>query len=199
MSRLETVSVHELKRRGRRLEYFTLGWDGLEAGVAIFAGLVAGSTALLGFGLDSLIEGTSGVILLWRLAAGEHREQIALRLVGTSLLLLALYVLVESIESLLVGAAPGASYVGMALAASSLVVMPILAQRKRRLAAALNSKALHADSHQTDICAYLSALLLIGLGLNALWGWWWADPVAALLMVPLIGNEGMEALRGEKC
>lgn len=172
MSRLDTVSVHELKRRGRRLEYFTLGWDGLEAGVAIFAGLVAGSTALLGFGLDSLIEGTSGAILLWRLAAGEYREQIALRLVGASLLLLALYVLAESIESLLVGAAPGASYVGIALAASSLVVMPILARRKRRLAAALNSKALHADSRQTDICAYLSALLLIGLGLNALWGWW---------------------------
>jgi divalent metal cation (Fe/Co/Zn/Cd) transporter len=136
---------------------------------------------------------------LWRLFSGEHRERLALRFVGVSLLALAVYVGFEAVKSLLLREAPDASLVGIVIAALSLLVMPILARAKRRVAAQINSQALVADSHQTDICAYLSAILLIGLGLNALLGWWWADPVAGLVMIPIIGKEGIEALRGETC
>lgn len=186
-------------RRGRRLEYLTIGWNSLEAVVAIGAGLVAGSIALVGFGVDSVIETSSGAILLWRLVSGEHRERIALKLVGISFLALATYVAFDAGKSLLLREPPDESYVGIALAALSLIVMPLLARAKRRVAANLNSRALDADSRQTDICAYLSAILLAGLGLNALWGWWWADPVAGLVMIPIIAREGIEALRGESC
>ena len=185
--------------RGRRLEYLTIGWNSLEAVVAIGAGLVAGSIALVGFGVDSVIEMSSGAILLWRLFSGEHRERLALRLVGVSFLMLAAYVAFDAGKSLLLREPPDESYVGIALAALSLVVMPLLARAKRRVAANLNSRALEADSRQTDICAYLSAILLAGLGLNALLGWWWADPVAGFVMVPIIVKEGIEALRGETC
>lgn len=186
-------------RRGRRLEYLTIGWNLLEALISVGAGAVAGSIALIGFGVDSLIEVSSGAILLWRLFSGEHRERLALRFVGVSLLALAVYIGFEAVESLLLREAPDASLVGIVIAALSLLVMPILARAKRRVAAHINSRALVADSHQTDICAYLSAILLIGLGLNALFGWWWADPVAGLAMIPIIGKEGIEALRGETC
>ena len=189
-------------KRGRRLEYFTLGWNMLEAGVAIGAGWLAGSIALVGFGVDSLIESTSGTILLWRLASpahGESREQLALRLVGASFFLLAAYVCFEAIKSLLAVELPKASVPGIVLAAVSLIVMPLLARAKRKVAANIASHALKADSRQTDICAYLSAILLGGLVLNALFGWWWADPVAALIMVPIILREGFEAWRGEVC
>jgi divalent metal cation (Fe/Co/Zn/Cd) transporter len=188
--------------RGRRLEYMTLGWNLVEAVVAVGSGLMAGSTALIGFGVDSLIESTSGGVLLWRLSAsevGERREGIALRLVGVSFLLLAGWVAWEASEALLAGEAPERSIVGIVLAALSLLVMPLLARAKRKVAVGLGSRALEADSRQTDLCAYLSAVLLVGLGLNALWGWWWADPVAALAMVPIIGREGFLALRGEEC
>ncbi len=187
-------------RRGRRLEYFTVGWNLLEAAVAIGAGLLAGSIALIGFGIDSLIETSSGTVLLWRLQEGkegEKRERRALRLVGISLLALAAYVAIYATKGLILKERPEESIIGMILAAASLVVMPILASAKRRVAARINSRALVADSHQTDICAYLSAILLVGLGLNALFGWWWADPVAALAMVPIIVKEGLGALRGE--
>lgn len=189
-------------RRGRRLEVLTLGWNTVEAVVAIAAGVLAGSTALVGFGLDSVIESTSGAALLWRLQHGEEgqrREGAALKLVGVSFLLLAAYVAWESVASLIRREPPEASPVGIALAALSLVVMPILARAKRRVAGELDSRALEADSRQTDLCAYLSAILLAGLGLNALVGWWWADPVAALAMVPIIAKEGHDALRGETC
>lgn len=186
-------------RRGRKLEYITIGWNSLEAVVAIGAGLFAGSIALVGFGVDSVIESFSGAVLLWRLFAGEHREQLALKLVGASFLLLAAYVAFDAGKSLLFREPPEESYVGIGLAALSLIVMPVLARAKRRVAANLNSRALQADSRQTDICAYLSAILLFGLGLNALFGWWWADPVAALVMIPIIAKEGIEALRGETC
>lgn len=189
-------------RRGRRLEYFTVGWNLLEAAVAIGAGLLAGSIALIGFGIDSLIETSSGAVLLWRLQEGEEgekRERMALRLVGISLLALAAYVAIDATKGLILKERPEESLIGMLLAAASLVVMPLLASAKRRVAARINSRALVADSHQTDICAYLSAILLVGLGLNALLGWWWADPVAALAMVPIIVKEGREALRGEPC
>lgn len=199
MTALTDLSRAALERRGRYLEYLTLGWDLLEAAVAVTAGILAGSSALLGFGLDSVIEASSAGILLWRFAGGEQREQQALRLVGVSLLLLAAYVTVDSLHALWSGEAPQVSAAGMVIAALALIVMPLLAHFKRRVSRALNSGALHADSRQTDLCAYLSLLLLIGLALNAWLGWWWADPVAALLMVPIIAHEGLEAWRGERC
>lgn len=192
-------------RRGRWLEYLTVGWNSLEGIISISAGLVAGSIALVGFGFDSLIEVSSGAILLWRLFADareqdrERVEAVALKLVGISFLALAAYVLYDAVKSLIVRELPEASYIGIGIAALSLVVMPLLARAKRRVATSINSRAMQADSRQTDICAYLSAILLGGLLLNALFGWWWADPIAALVMVPIIVKEGVEALRGETC
>lgn len=200
----ETVTDERapLVTRGRRLEYFTIIWNCLESVVAIGSGLIAGSIALVGFGFDSLIESSSEAALLWRLRdgeKGEQRERTALKFVGSSFLLLAGYVAFDAVKSLIRREPPEASYVGIALALLSLVVMPLLASKKRLVAALLNSRALQADSRQTDICAYLSAILLGGLLLNALFGWWWADPLAALIMIPIIAREGLEALRGETC
>ncbi len=189
-------------RRGRVLEYLTIGWNLVEAGVSLGAGVVAGSVSLVGFGVDSIIETSSGAVLLWRLRDGDRgfrREPTALRLVGVSFLALAAYVAVEAARSLALGEPPEASPAGIAIAALSLVVMPLLARAKRRVAVGLESRALAADSRQTDLCAYLSAILLAGLALNAALGWWWADPVAGLAMVPIIAKEGVAALRGHKC
>jgi divalent metal cation (Fe/Co/Zn/Cd) transporter len=191
--------------RGLRLEYFTLGWNLLEALVALVCGVIAGSIALVGFGLDSVVEVSSGSVLLWRLRADRHAEnrdraeRFAVRLVGVSFLLLALYVAGDAIYTLLRRETPEESIPGIVLAIASLIAMPLLARAKRRVARGLNSAAMQADSRQTDICAYLSAILLGGLLLNAALGWWWADPVAALIMVPLIGHEGMEAVQGKTC
>lgn len=185
--------------QGRRLAYLTIIWNSLEGIVAVGAGIVAGSIALVGFGVDSVIEVSSGSIILWRLASGEQREKMALRLVGVSFLALAAYVAFDAVKSLIYRELPEASYIGIGVAALSLVVMPFLAHAKRKVAARLNSRAMHADSRQTDLCAYLSAVLLGGLILNAIFGWWWADPIAALVMVPIIAKEGIEALRGETC
>jgi divalent metal cation (Fe/Co/Zn/Cd) transporter len=198
------VVRREQVRRGRWLEYLTVGWNSLEGVIAVGAGLVAGSIALVGFGFDSAIEVASGVALLWRLHMDapekrERAERVALKVVGFSFLALAAYVAFDAVKSLAARESPEASYVGIGLAALSLVVMPLLARAKRRVAAKINSRALEADSRQTDICAYLSAILLGGLILNALFGWWWADPFAALVMTPIIGKEGVEALRGETC
>lgn len=194
----------ELVRRGRMLEYFTIGWNLLEGLVAVGAGIVAGSPSLVGFGFDSFIESTSGAALLWRLRVDdeetrERREQIALRLVGASFLLLAAYIAYDSITTLIWRESPETSYLGIALLLISLVVMPILARAKRRVAAQIKSRALEADSKQTDLCVYLSAISLGGLAINAAFGWWWADPVAALIMIPIIAKEGIEGLRGEAC
>ena len=189
-------------RRGRLLEYFTLAWNMLEAVIAIGSGIVAGSISLVGFGVDSVIECMSGGVLLWRLREGEHgesREKIALKFVGVSFLLLAAYVAFEAVKSLIYREVPTASYIGIAIAALSLVVMPLLAHEKRKVAANLNSRAMKADSRQTDLCAYLSAILLGGLILNAVVGWWWADPIAGLIMVPIIAKEGIGSLRGKAC
>jgi len=198
---LSSDRAHHL-RRGRRLEYFTLGWNLLEALVAVVAGGIAGSIALIGFGVDSLIECVSGAVLLWRLSSPVHdesREKLALRLVGVSFFVLAAYVGVEAVKSLVTREPPDASIPGIVLSILSLIVMPLLARAKRRVAADIGSRALVADSRQTDLCAYLSAILLVGLALNALFGWWWADPVAALIMTPIIAREGVEAWRGEVC
>lgn len=197
----ESIQREQL-RVGRQLEYFTLGWNLTEAAVALGAGVFAGSIALVGFGIDSLIESLSGGILLWRLQRAqthEKRERPALMLVGISFFLLALYVAVESATSLLRREHPETSIVGIVLSVVSLIAMPLLARAKRRVAERLESRALYADSRQTDICAYLSAILLGGLLLNALFGWWWADPIAALWMVPLILYEGIKAVRGRSC
>jgi divalent metal cation (Fe/Co/Zn/Cd) transporter len=192
-------------RRGKRLEYVTIGYNSLEGLIAIVFGLLAGSIALVGFGFDSVIEVTSGVALLWRLSADvderarERAEAISLKIVGVSFLALAAYVAFDAVSSLVRGEAPEESIPGMVLAAASLVVMPLLARAKRRVAAEISSEAMRADAKQTELCTYLSAILLGGLILNAVAGWWWADPVAALVMVPIIAKEGIEALRGEQC
>jgi divalent metal cation (Fe/Co/Zn/Cd) transporter len=187
------------------LEYLTIGWNLLEAVVAVASGAVAGSVALVGFGIDSFIEVASGCVLLWRLRSesrGAHAETVerrALRLVGLSFLLLAIYVTLDSIKSLVQREAPEHSLPGICIAVLSLVVMPWLARQKRTAAGRLASTALQADSRQSSLCAYLSAILLGGLLLNAAFGWWWADPVAALLMLPLIMSEGIDAIRGKTC
>ena len=192
-------------QRGILLEYLTIGWNALECLVAVIAGWLAGSVALVGFGVDSAIESVSGSVLLWRLRAerkGRHVEALerkALKLVGVSFFLLAAYVTFEAAKSIIEKQAPESSPVGIGLAVVSLVVMPLLARAKRKTAANLNSAALHADSRQTSLCAYLSVILLGGLVLNAWLGWWWADPVAALGMVPIIAREGYEAISGKTC
>lgn len=200
-----TSEREHLLARGRRLEIFTVLWNSTEGIVSLAFGLLAGSIALVGFGLDSFIEMSSGLILLWRLqsrqdpAEGERAEVTALRLVGLSLLLLAGYLIADSLQALIAREAPQASLPGMGIAVLSLIVMPLLGRAKRRVASALHSHALEADALQTAICSYLSVILLGGLLLNALWGWWWADPLAALLMTPILVREGLEGLRGERC
>ena len=196
------VSQSGFVKHGRRLEYFTIGWNVFEACVAASSGLAAGSISLIGFGIDSLIESLSGAALIWRLREhpdNDPREKRALRLVGISFLILALYVGGGSGRALFNLEPPETSFIGICLAMASLIVMPILARAKRRVAVKIDSRALHADSRQTDLCAYLSLILLAGLSLNASLGWWWADPVAGLLMVPLIVKEGVAAIRGAKC
>jgi divalent metal cation (Fe/Co/Zn/Cd) transporter len=194
----------DLVSKGRKLEIFTILWNSLEGIIAITSGIIAGSIALVGFGFDSGIEVLSGLILVVRLSLDAHegREMIeswSLRLVGISFLLLAAYIGYDSLSLLLKHQAPERSFVGIGLAVVSLFVMPWLARQKRKIAASISSAALAADARQTDFCVYLSGILLIGLVINALFGLWWADPLAALLMLPLIAKEGIDALRGKSC
>jgi divalent metal cation (Fe/Co/Zn/Cd) transporter len=190
-------------RRGKQLEYFTIAWNSLEGLVALVAGALAGSISLVGFGIDSFIEVTSGGVLLWRMSIDadvqqrERREKLSLRIVGVCFLALAAYVGYESISDLARRKAPEHSIPGIILACVSLVVMPLLSRAKKKVGSELGSAAMHADAKQTDFCVYLSAILLLGLVLNAALGWWWADPVSALIMVPLIAKEGVEAMNGE--
>lgn len=192
-------------RRGRHLEFFTIGWNCLEGVIAVVSGAIAGSISLVGFGIDSFIEVTSGSALLWRMAADadeERRELIerrSLKIVGWCLLALAIYIAYEAAKNLWRHEAPERSTVGIVLAAVSLLVMPMLSRAKRKVAGTLNSAAMRADAKQTEFCTYLSAILLVGLLLNATLGWWWADPAAALAMAPIIANEGREALAGKHC
>ena len=195
----EVLEKEKSVKYGKFLEYLTIGWNLIEGFVAIGAGILAGSVALVGFGVDSFIEVSSGAILLWRLYGGEKYEQRALQLVGVSLLALATYIGFESIRKLIYFETPETSYVGIVIAVLSLGVMWWLANEKRRVAKAIHSHAMEADAKQTDICMYLSAILLGGLGLNALFGWWWADPVAALFMIPIVLKEGYNALKGKAC
>ncbi|MEY2491707.1 MAG: hypothetical protein QOH24_658 [Verrucomicrobiota bacterium] len=187
-------------RAGRRVEYFSVAWTSLEAIVGLTIGILSGSVALVGFAADSIIEVASSCVLLWRLAdSSDAREKLAHRLVGGCFFALAAYIAVDASVDLLKHEAPRATFIGMIYAGACVVVMPALARAKRRVAAQLDSDALHADSHQSDICAYLSLILLAGLALNGLLGWWWADPIAALCMLPIIIREGISGLRGQTC
>ena len=197
-----------LRLRALRLEYLTVAWNAVEGVIGVWAALAAGSVALLGFGIDSFVEGASALILIWRLraevgardaAAVDALDRRAHKLVALSLFGLAAYVAYEAATALLSGERPRPSPVGMGLTVVSMAVMIWLARAKRRAAAALHSRALAADAFQTTACWWLSLMTLCGVGLNALFGWWWADPVAALAMTVLIAAEGREAWRGEEC
>lgn len=197
------LSRASLVHRGQFLSRTTFAYNAIEGIVAILAGTAAGSVALIGFGVDSGIELTASVAALWRLqkdadaAKREHAEKLTHRIIGVLFLALAVYVTIEAGASLLNHDTPEESTVGIVLAALSLLVMPLLARAKRNIAIQLGSRALRAESMQTNLCTILSGILLAGLGLNALFGWWWADPIAALAMVPIIAREGFEGVRGE--
>ena len=192
-------------RQGRRLEYFTILWNTVEGLVAVVAGLIAGSISLVGFGIDSFVEVTSGSVLLWRMSVDaeecdrERNEKRALKVVGACFLTLSGYIAYEAITDLWFKRAPEHSIPGILLACVSLVVMPLLSRAKRRVGHALGSAAMHADAKQTEFCTYLSAILLAGLLLNMAFGLWWADPVAGLIMAPIIAKEGVDGLQGKAC
>lgn len=198
------LSLAQRRRLGRRAQLLagvSVTYNLVEAVVAVTAGAVAGSIALIGFGLDSLVEMSSGLVILWqfRHAVPESRERLALRLIGVSFFALAGYVAVESVRNLVGGGEPAPSPVGIALASLSLLVMPVLSWAQRRTGRALNSGSVVADSKQTLLCTYLSAVLLVGLLLNALVGWSWADPLAGLVIAAVAVREGIEAWRGDAC
>jgi divalent metal cation (Fe/Co/Zn/Cd) transporter len=190
-------------RRARLLAWVGVGWHGIEAAVSIGAGLAAGSVALVGFGADSLIEAAAGGIVLWRFAAAragsEDAEARAQKLIAVSFYVLAAYIGVEAVRTLAGGHHPEASAVGIGLSIVTLATMPPLARAKARVAERLGSCAGKSESRQTLLCAYLSAALLVGLGLNAIAGWWWADPVTALVIAAAALREGRDAWRGDPC
>lgn len=190
-----------LGRRAQLLAAASVSYNAIEAVIAITAGLVAGSIALVGFGLDSIVEVSSGLIILWqfRHPLPESRERRALRLMALSFFGLAAYVTFESVRSLVGGDEPDSSPVGIGLAAASLMIMPFLSWAQRRTGRSLGSNAVVADSTQTLLCTYLSAVLLVGLVLNATLGWSWADPIAGLVIAAVAVREGLEAWRGEGC
>ena len=196
-----TADRVRLGRRAQLLAGASVAYNVVEAVVAVTAGLAAGSVALLGFGLDSVVEVSSGLVILWQFRARlpESRERQALRLMALSFFALAAYVGVESVRALVSGEEPDASAVGIGLAVASLVVMPFLSWAQRRTGRALGSRAVVADSTQTLLCTYLSAVLLAGLVLNATLGWGWADPVAGLVIAAVAVREGRAAWRGEGC
>jgi divalent metal cation (Fe/Co/Zn/Cd) transporter len=193
---------------GLRLEYITVGWNIIEGVVSVAAALAAGSVALLGFGVDSFVETTSGLVMIWRLRAERHArdheaierlDQRAHKLIALSLFMLAAYIAFDALKALLTREQPEPTMVGIAITLLSLVVMWWLARAKRRTAEGLSSRALEADSFQTSACFWLSLITLGGIGLNAAFGWWWADPAAALGMTYFLASEGREAWRGEDC
>ena len=207
-SQADRIARHRLLDSALRLEYLTVGWNVVEGGIAVAAALAAGSVALLGFGIDSFVESASGLVLMWRLhgerrgrdpRAVERLDRRAHQLVGISLFALAAYITFDAATALAAHRIPERSTVGIVLTTISMGVMLWLGRAKRRAAAALDSRAMAADAFQTTACWWLSVAALFGLGLNALLGWWWADPVAALVMAGLIVREGREAWRGEEC
>lgn len=205
MAQAVAIGRVAIAQRGRRLEYFTIAWNTVEGLAGVAAGAIAGSTSLVAFGIDSFIEVASGAALLWRMTVDsdsdsrERSERRALWTVGLCFVALSMFITYQSATDLLRKRAPQHSVPGIVLACASLVVMPLLLRAKRKVARDLESAAMHADAKQTEFCAYLSAILLGGLVVNAAFGLWWADPVAALAMVPVIANEGIECLRGKTC
>jgi divalent metal cation (Fe/Co/Zn/Cd) transporter len=209
------VRVHELRspseirdrvrlvRRARLLAWGGIAWHFVEFGVAVGAGIAASSIALIGFGFDSLIESVAGFILLWRFAGGrtesEPAERRAQQLIAVSFFVLAAYVGAEALRTLIGGHHPETSWVGIGLAALTAPTMPLLAAAKRRVGNALESSATVSEGVQNLVCAYLSLALLVGLGANALVGWWWADPAAALVIAAVAVREGRESWRGQGC
>lgn len=194
-----------LVRRGRVLAWFTIVWNAIEGIVGIVSGIAAGSIALIGFGVDSYVEVFAGSVILWRLARDRHGHELseaaerrAVRLIAITFLVLAAGIGIESVRKLAVGAEPDESLIGIGLAVVSLIVMPLLARAKRRVGEQLDSRAVTADATETMLCVWLSAILLVGLGANALFGWWWADPVAALGIVYVAAREGIEHLRADE-
>jgi divalent metal cation (Fe/Co/Zn/Cd) transporter len=194
----------QLLSRALQLAYFTVAWNVVEGLVAIWAAIATGSDALLGFGLDSGVESLSGLVLIWRLNIekkdtdrAEEVEERALKLIGLTFFALAAFVGYQSMTTLLTGERPESSWVGIAVTILSLIVMPILARSKERVGEAMDSRAVLADSAETWACVYLSAVVLAGLALNALFGWWWADPVAAIAVVGFLVKEGREAFSHE--
>jgi divalent metal cation (Fe/Co/Zn/Cd) transporter len=189
--------------RARFLAWLGLGWHVVEAGVAIGAGVVASSIALVGFGVDSLIEAAAGVVVLWLMtdarSASARAERRAQQLIAASFVLLAAYVGVESVRDLVGDHRPEVSWVGIGLSIVTLATMPPLARAKQKVADRLASSATASESRQTMLCAYLSAALLVGLGANALFGWWWADPLAALVVAGVALREARDAWRGDAC
>jgi divalent metal cation (Fe/Co/Zn/Cd) transporter len=194
----------QLVRRGRLLAWATIAWNAVEGVVGIVSGVAAGSVALVGFGVDSYVEVFAGAVVLWRLSKEDlgrqvsaQAEQRAVRLIAVTFFVLAAGIGVESVRRLITAERPEESAVGLALAVVSLVVMPLLARAKRQVGRRLGSRALEADATETDLCVWLSGILLAGLGLNAAFGWWWADPVAALAIVAIAAREGWEHWHAE--
>lgn len=194
-----------LVRRGKWLAWFTIVWNAIEGITGIAAGIAAGSVALVGFGVDSYVEVFAGSVILWRLAKerdghelSEAAERRAVRLIAITFLVLALGVGAESMRKLIIGAETDESLFGIGIAIVSLIVMPLLARAKRRVGEQLGSRAVTADATETTLCVYLSAILLAGLGLNILFGWWWADPLAGLGIVYVAGREGIDHWRTEE-
>lgn len=193
-----------LVRRGRQLAWITIGWNAVEGVIGVAAGVAAGSIALIGFGVDSYVEVFAGGVILWRLAKERHGEAIsdaaeqrAVRLIAATFFVLAVGVGVESLRKLVVADRPEESVVGIALALVSLAVMSLLARAKQRVGRRLRSRAVQADATETMLCVWLSAILLAGLGLNAAFGWWWADPLAALAVAYIAFDEGREHWRAD--
>jgi divalent metal cation (Fe/Co/Zn/Cd) transporter len=187
-------------RRGLWLEYLTVGYNVLEAVIALAAGGVAGSVSLVSFGIDSVIEVSSGAVMIWRLGkCADEAERRAQKAIALSFFALGAWVAWESVERLWHREGPALSWTGIGLAMLSLLVMPALARAKRQVGVTIASAAMVADSRQTSLCAYLSAILLAGLALQAAAGWWWADAVAALTMLPIIVREGIDAWKGRGC
>lgn len=200
---MTTETIDGLRRSGLRLEYLTIGWNVVEAIVAIGTGVAASSIALVSFGIDSSIEVAAAGIVVWQFRSemrggvDEEREQRALKMIAITFFALAAYVTYEAVSTLVSRSEPDPSTAGIVLAAVSLVVMPVLAWFKRQTAIRMGSATLLADSAETFLCAWLSAILLGGLVLNSLFGWWWADPIAALGIAYMALREGLEAWRGE--
>jgi divalent metal cation (Fe/Co/Zn/Cd) transporter len=200
---METVDRRRLEQRARLLAWGGNAWHLIEFVIAVAAGIGAGSIALIGFGFDSLIEAVAGFVIVWLFTGSrlisETAERRAQQLIASSYFVLAAYVAVESVRTLVGGIHPQTSWVGIALAAVTAPTMPLLARAKRRVGHALGSSATVGEAEQNMICAYLSVALLVGLGLNAAFGWWWADPAAAFVIAGVAAREGVESWRGEHC